>query len=133
MTGTVAVMPEPYLQFTGAGAIPARGFGYVHATIPLVIVELAGTRLTVRVRPALVARLAGARTLAAAAGKGVQIFPVRSGATYQGIEFRPAMRSSFYFFTRHRGDLLAALANAGFTVSEDQGQERPVWHQSAAE
>jgi len=130
---TLAVMPEQRLRWTGAGMIPAHGFGYLQATIPLVIAELAGPLLTVRVRPAFLARLVGTRTLAAAAGDGLEVFPVRSGATYQGIEFRPAMRSSFYFFTRHRGDLFAALASAGFTVSQDPDQERPVWYHPADE
>jgi hypothetical protein len=35
-------MPEQRLRWTGAGTIPAQGFGYLQATIPLVIVELAG-------------------------------------------------------------------------------------------
>lgn len=94
-TGTLALMPGQRSQWTGAGTIPACGFGYWQATIPLVVVELAGRRLTVRMRPALLARLAGATTLTAAADDGLQAFPVRSDAIYQGIEFRPPQRSSF--------------------------------------
>jgi hypothetical protein len=82
-------MPEQRLRWTGAGTIPAHGFGYLQATIPLVIVELAGPLLTVRVRPAFLARLAVTSTLTAAAGDGLQVFPVRSGATYQVLSSGP--------------------------------------------
>jgi hypothetical protein len=54
----------------------------------------------------------GARTLTAAAGDGLQVFPVRSHACYQGIEFRPPLQSSFYFFTSQRDAVFAALASA---------------------
>jgi hypothetical protein len=126
-------MPEERLRWTGAGTLPARAFGYLQATIPLVMVELEGARLTVRVRPAVLARLVGARSLNVTAGDGLQVFAVRSKATFQGIEFRPAQKSSFYFFTRQRGEVFAALASAGFSVSQDPGRERPVLYQPTDE
>ena len=125
---TVAVVPGQCVRWTGAGTIPASGFGYLQATIPLVIVELTGSSLTVRLRPAVLARLVGAVPLTAAAGDGLEVFPVRNRASYQGIEFRPVTGSSYCFFTRHRGAVLAGLANAGFPVSQDPGRERPVWY-----
>jgi len=70
LTSTLAFMAGQRFRWTGAGTIPARGFGYWQATIPLVIVELAGRQLTVRLRPALLARLAGAKTLTVVAGDG---------------------------------------------------------------
>ena len=60
LTGTLAFIPGPRFQWTGAGTIPARRLGYWQATNPFVVVELAGRRPTVRLRPALLARLAGA-------------------------------------------------------------------------
>ena len=126
-------MPEERLRWTGAGTLPAYGFGYLQATVPLVVVELGGARLTVRLRPAMLTRLIGARSLNVTAGDGLQVFAVRSNATQQGIEFRPAQKSSFYFFTRQRGEVFAALASAGFPVSQDPGRERPVWYQPADE
>ena len=101
----------------------------MQATIPLVIVELAGSQLTVRARPTFIVRLLGIKTLTAAADDGLQVFPVRNNATYQGIEFRPQKKSSFYFYTSRRGAVLAALADAGFAVSHEPGRERPVWNQ----
>jgi hypothetical protein len=47
-----------------------------------------------RLRPAVLARLIGVRSLNVTAGDGLQVFAVRSNATYQGIEFRPAQKSS---------------------------------------
>jgi hypothetical protein len=58
-------MPDEWLRWTGAGTLPARGFGYLRATMPLVVVELAGPRLTVRLRPAVLAGLSGTRSLTA--------------------------------------------------------------------
>jgi hypothetical protein len=98
-----------------------------------VVVELEGVRPTVRLRPAVLVRLIGVRSLNVTAGDGLQVFAVRSNATYQGIEFRPAQKSSFYFFTRRRWEVLAALANAGFPISQDPGREGPVWYQPADE
>lgn len=122
LISTFAFMASVGLRWTGAGRIPAHGFGYLQATVPLVVVEKAGPRLTVRLRPALMARLVGARTLTAAAGDALQVFPVRSNAGYQGIEFRPPLRSSFYFFTSQRDAVLAALAGAGFAVFHGKGE-----------
>lgn len=117
------------VRWTGAGLIPARGFGYWSVTIPLMLVELNHGGLTVRVRPALFGKLLGAKVLTATAGDGIEALLVRNTAAFQGIEFRPPRRSSFYFFTTRRDAVLAALAAAGFTVSSEPGRERPVWYQ----
>jgi hypothetical protein len=117
------------VRWKGAGCIPASGVGYWSATTPLVLLELDRRGLTVRMRPALFGRFVGARVLTASPGDGLEIRLVRNGGSWQGIEFRPPRRSSFYFYTRHRGIVLNALAEAGFTVSSEPGRERPAWYQ----
>jgi len=112
-------------RWTGAGYIPARGFGYWYVSIPLALLRLDCGGLTVRVRPALFGRFLGAKVLTATPGDGMEAYLVRNSAYFQGIEFRPPRRSSFYFFTSHRDSVVNALADAGFTVSTEPGRERP--------
>lgn len=113
------------LRWAGAGMIPARHFGYWHATSPLVQVHLFGDCLTVRIQPGLVRRLVGAETLSAVPIDGIIAYRVHSNAAWQGIEFRSPRRPSFYFFTRRREAVLAALSETGFTVSAQLGREHP--------
>src|SRR5262245_30139002 len=110
-------MGDIALRWTGAGLIPARHFGYWQATVPLVQVGLLGDRLTVRIQAVLFGRLVGAEALSAVPADGITAYRVRSNATWQGIEFRPRQRPSFYFFTRRREAVLAALSETGFAVS----------------
>jgi hypothetical protein len=117
------------LRWTGAGLIPARGVGYWAATIPLVLVERSHGTLTVQMRPTWFGKFVGAKNLTASAADELQAFRVRDTALYQGIEFRPARRSAFYFFTRRRDVVLTALAEAGFAISSEPGRERPAWSQ----
>jgi hypothetical protein len=97
----------------------------------MVVLELDHGALTVRMRPAFLAGIFAAKVLTACASDGIEIFLVRNGAMFPGIEFRPPRRSSFYFFTRRRDAVLAALVAAGFSVSSEPGRERPVWYQPA--
>ena len=113
------------LWWAGGGAIPSRHFGYWYATTPLVQVHLVGRCLTVRIRPVLFGRLLGADTLSAVPADGITAYRVRSNATWPGIEFRSPRRPSFYFFTRRREMVLAALSQQGFVVSSQLGRERP--------
>jgi hypothetical protein len=120
--------PDQVQRWTGAGQIPALGVGYWSATTPLVLVQLEQGTLTVRLRPAWFGRLTGTKTLRAAAAE-VETFRVRDRSAYQGIEFRPPRRSSFYFYTRRRDAVLSALEAAGFVISPQPGREKPTWYQ----
>jgi hypothetical protein len=115
-------------RWTGAGLVPARGVGYWWATIPLVLVELDHGTLTVRVRPAWLGKVMGAGTVSATTADGLEAFRVRDRAAYQGIEFRPPRRSSFYFYSQRREEVLGALAEAGFAISSEPGRKRPAWY-----
>lgn len=123
------VVADGAKRWTGAGLIPARGVGYWSTTIPLVRVELDHGTLTVRVRPAWLGKIMSARTISATTADGLQILRVRDRAAYQGIEFRPLRRSSFYFYTQRREHVLGALSEAGFAISSEPGRERPAWYQ----
>jgi hypothetical protein len=123
------VVADDAKRWTGAGLVPARGVGYWSATMPLVLVALDHGTLTVRVRPAWLGKVMSARTISATTADGLETFRVRDRATYQGIEFRPPRRSSFYFYTQRREEILGALAEAGFAISSEPGRERPAWYQ----
>ncbi len=110
-------------RWVGAGTLPGT-LGYLQATIPLVVLEVAAERLILRVRPRALGRIAGIDRLTAAPGDDLVAFPVKSNRTWQGIEFRLPTRPSFYFWTRSRGEILDALTSAGFRVSDEEGQMR---------
>jgi hypothetical protein len=104
------------LRWSGAGLVPA-GFMSWQATAPLAVLELTGSRLTLRLRPALLAKFLGIETLTAIPDGSLHIFLIQNDRTWKGIEFRLPERSSFRFYTPHREQVLEALARAGFVVS----------------
>jgi hypothetical protein len=89
------------LRWSGAGLVPADFMSW-QATTPLVVLKLNGSRLTLRFRPALLARFLGIETLTAAPDDKPRIFPIQNDRTWKGIEFGLPGRSSFRFYTRHR-------------------------------
>jgi len=94
-----------------------------------VLVQLEDGVLTVRLRPTWLGKVLATKTLRATTAE-VETFRVRDSSTYQGIEFRPCRRSSFYFYTRRRNEVLAALSAAGFPVSTEPGRQKPAWYQA---
>jgi hypothetical protein len=111
------------LRWSGAGLVPA-GFMSWQATTPLVVLELNGSRLTLRFRPGLLARFLGIETLTAVPDDKPRIFLIQNDRTWKGIEFGLPGRSSFRFYTRHRERVLETLTRAGFVVSTGPSRER---------
>ena len=106
------------LRWSGAGLVRA-GFISWQATTPLVVLDITGSRLTLRFRPALLARFLGIETLTAVPDDNLRIFPIQNDRTWKGIDFRLPERSSFRFYTSHREQVLETLTRAGFVVSTD--------------
>jgi hypothetical protein len=92
-------------------------FGYMQATLPLVILEVTQTALTLRLRPRLLAKLTGMDALVIQPGDEVAITPVRSSATWQGIEFQVPEIPAYFFWTRNRAEILSCLEKFGFSIS----------------
>lgn len=92
--------------------------GYVHASMPLGVLEVAPGRLGLRIRPAFIRAVFGVPTLEAMAGQDVVVFPARRPQGLMGIEIRTPGRQSSYFCNYRRAEVLAALAAAGFEVSD---------------
>ena len=55
-------------------------------------------------------------------GQGVVVFPARRPRRYglQGIEIRVPGQPSFYFWNNNRSEVVAAMAAAGFEVSDQE-------------
>lgn len=110
-------------RWVGAGTMPSS-LGYMQATIPLAVMELSGRRLVVRLRPRLLGKITGTNSLEIEPASGVTVLPVRSNWTWQGMEIRVQGRQSYYFWTRKRAEIMAALAAAGFDISSEEAQMR---------
>jgi hypothetical protein len=108
----------PQRRWVGSGAMPGN-LGYVRATAPLIVLEVTGSRITLRWRPKLLAKalekLSGISALQAAAGDAIAIVPARSW-WQNGLEFRVPGSPSYYFWTAHWEEISAILADIGFTV-----------------
>ena len=100
--------------------MPSR-FGYMQATLPLAVLEVSGSRLTLGVRPRFLAKMAGIEDLITQPGPGVICIPVGSNSTWQGIEITGPERPSYYFWTNRRAEVMSYLLQAGFTISQEDG------------
>jgi len=95
--------------------------GYVSASKPLGVLEVAPGWIGLRIRPAFVRAIFGIETLDVTAGQDVVVFPVRRSIGLEGIGIKTPDGRSFYFLVDDRSAGLAAVAAAGFQVS---GQEQ---------
>jgi hypothetical protein len=98
--------------------------GYGRATPPLGVLEVAPGLIVLRVRPAIVRVMFGVEPLNVTAGQDVAVFPAskKRPQGLEGIGIRVPGRQPFYFWNQNRSEVLAAVAAAGFEVS-DQEQE----------
>jgi hypothetical protein len=106
-------------RWVGAGTMPGN-LGYMQATLPLAVLELAGPALIFRLRPRFLAKLTGIQALVIRPGDDVAITPVKSKATWQGIEINVPGTPAYTFWTTSRAEILSSLENVGFTVSPPQ-------------
>jgi hypothetical protein len=106
-------------RWAGNGYLPGR-FGLWGVAGPLVVVEVAGSRVTVRLRPKFLARLMGVAPLIAEPGSGLTVTTSRVRAGWGWfIRFQlPGERHySFQTTTNRKDEVLSCLADFGFEVS----------------
>ncbi len=99
------------------GGIVVGRLGKVHATWPLVLLDVTTTDLTLRMRPAFLGAMFGARPLTATLGPGIQAFPARSSwswGSYVGI--RTPDGGEGYVYASDPGRILNRLAFSGCDV-----------------
>jgi hypothetical protein len=106
-------------QWASGGYVPGH-FGLWGISGPLIVVEVAGPRIAVRLRPKFLARLLGAAPLIAEPGTAVTITTSKLRAGWGWfIKFQlPGKRPySFMTTTARKNEVLSCLADVGFEVS----------------
>ena len=106
-------------RWAGSGSVPGQ-LGIWNVSGPLVVIEVAGSRVTVRLRPKFLARLVGVAPLIAESGNGLTI-TTQQGTWGWGwlIEFRLPAGQPYRLWTRspeQAHSVLSWLADAGFEV-----------------
>jgi hypothetical protein len=105
-------------RWVGSGNLPGY-FGLWGISGPFIVVEVAESRVTVRLRPKFIARLTGVAPLIAEPGSGLIVTASRVRAGWGWfIRFQlPAERQySFLTTTVRKDEMLSCLADAGFVV-----------------
>jgi hypothetical protein len=102
-------------RWTGGVNVPAA-VGRISSSLPIGVLELTGATLVFGTRPRIIRRLFGTQTLTITRGDEVTIFPVRR-LVGMGVGIRPLGQPTWYFWTNAGGEVLQALASAGFEVS----------------
>ena len=112
-------MPEPAVRrWASSGYVPGR-FGLWGIGGPFVVVEMAGPRVTVRLRPRFLARLLGVAPLIAEPGRGLMVTTAKVRAGWGWfIEFRlpGELQYSVITTTARKDEVLSFLAGVGFEV-----------------
>jgi hypothetical protein len=106
--GTVGANTEPARRWVGGLVMPRR----VSTTFPVAVLEIAGAKLEMRIRPGWFRALLGAGTLEAFPGDGTVLFPVR----LVGVGIRGPGRPTWCFRTFATDDIVAVATAAGFEV-----------------
>ena len=104
--------------WTGGGNVPLD-FGRMNASMPLAVLELAETGLTLRFRLGAMGRSIGARTTSWKPADVVAIYPVRGRwvGFNRGVAIEMPTHRVSYFWTFRPEPILAALDEQGFSVS----------------
>jgi hypothetical protein len=112
-----SAVPLQSYQWVGAADTPG-GMGRFNASYPLGVLELDGQSLTLRVRPAFLARLFGGHPLVVVPDQVEVVFPSRARLRYKAIGIRPLHQPPSYFLTMgsDRASILSAIASAGFPM-----------------
>lgn len=112
-------MPDtPVKRWASSGYVPGH-FGLWGITGPFIVVEMAGSRLTVRLRPRLLARLLGVVPLIAEPDSGLTVTTARvRTAWWWFIRFQlPGERHySVETTAARKEEMLSCLADAGFEI-----------------
>lgn len=104
-------------RWAGNGYLPGR-FG-LWGVSGLVVLEVSGSQVTVRLRPKFLARLMGVVPLTAEPGSGLMITVsqgMRPWGSYIEFQLPGGQRYSFQVGATRKGEVLPYLADAGFEV-----------------
>jgi hypothetical protein len=96
----------------------------VDATWPLALLEIAGPRLSLRLR--WPGRLFGAKDLSATPDELKRIYPVRR-LMVSGVGFTDRNGRDFYFWTRKSEEVLHLLCRNGYSVTDTVEKPSKVW------
>ncbi len=115
-------------RWVGVVDVPSK-MGYTHATKPLGVLEVSQGRLRLWIRPAIIRAVFGVETLDVTVGQDVAVSPARRSKRYQlgGMEIRLPGRPAFYFWSDEYVEVLAAVAAAGFEVSDQEQMMKLRW------
>ena len=102
-------------RWIGAGFLPGH-FGEWYIGSPGVVLEMAGSELTVRVRPRFFARLVGVAPLNVKPGSGLTVTATRRRNWGWLIEFRVPGERRYRFQTVKVDELFSCMAEAGFEI-----------------
>lgn len=111
-------------RWAGVAYMPSK-MGYVTASRPLGVLEVAPGRIELRVRLPIARWVFGIDNLDVTAGQGAVVFPTRRLSGLDGIEIRVPGRPSSYFWNTNRSEVLVAVAAAGFEVSDQEQTMKP--------
>jgi hypothetical protein len=113
---------------SGSGSFPTVALR-MHASYPLVVLELADGRLTLRLRPRLAGTLFGAQPLSVQPADLKLIYPIRGKrvVSVRGVGFRTPDNRDWYFFVSPVTDILTALHASGFPVTDVAEVATKIW------
>jgi hypothetical protein len=116
MVGEAAVPDRAVHRWVGNGYLPGRG-GLWGLSGPFVVVEVAGSRVTVRLQPRFFARLLGVEALIADPSSGLTVTtrPVRMGFG-RFIDFQLPDGRPYSLITNRSNEVLSCLAEEGFQI-----------------
>ena len=104
--------------WVGGQSVPTAA-GRLTGTFPLAALDLRGNELTFRIRLNFVQRLFAVRPLTITPEDQAQIFLVKR-LLGTGVGIRPSGQPAYYLWTMCGEEIISALAQAGFTLSEPE-------------
>ncbi len=114
----------PFGRWVGAADVPGN-LGRMHASVPLAVLELNGSLLSLQIRPRVVSRFFGMRALRVEPSEVGAVFPAKARLRYSAICIRPRSQPPFYFLLGDRASILTTLAAAGFPVEWEERAYSP--------
>jgi hypothetical protein len=96
----------------------------VNATWPLAVLEVVGSRLSLRLR--WPGRLFGAEELSVTVDELTRVYPIQ-GLMSSGVGFTNRDGRDFYFWTGKREEVLEILRGRGYPVSDTVERPSKVW------
>ncbi len=109
----------PDHRWVGGGNIPGS-LMRTQATWPLVVAELSGDVLTIRLRPPVMRIFGAFGATTFVPGPDVVVFPSRAAIGNRGVAVQRGSEAPWYLLVRDRDRVLSALQTVGFRVEADE-------------